>query len=70
MAERQTENALNRDERIELAERIRLAFDTPPEVRAIQDTWLYAAATAEQFFVERAHWLRTRAVSTSPKGSS
>lgn len=53
MTERREENALSEAERLELAERLRLAFDTPPEERMILDTWVYAAATAEQFFVER-----------------
>jgi hypothetical protein len=42
-------------ERLDLAERIRVAFDTPPNERVIQDTWLYAAAMAEQWYVDRAY---------------
>ena len=46
--------ALTHDERLSLAEQIRVAFDTPPDQRVIQDTWLYAAAMAEQWYVDRA----------------
>lgn len=45
--------ALTDDERLALAEQIRVAFDTPPDQRVIQDTWLYAAAMAEQWYVDR-----------------
>lgn len=53
----ENENDLTHEERLALAERLRVAFDTPPDQRMIQDTWLYAAVTAEQFFVDRAHAL-------------
>ena len=53
--------ALTEDERIDLAERIRVAFDTPPDERVVQDTWIYAAAMAEQWYVDREN-LRAAAI--------
>lgn len=49
---------LTKDERRDLARQLRVAFDTPPEQRVIQDTWLYAAAMAEQWYVDRAARVR------------
>lgn len=46
--------ALDYEDRLSLAECIRIAFDTPPDERVIQDSWLYAAAMAEQWYVGRA----------------
>jgi hypothetical protein len=63
LAETAQRVALTDSERLALAERIRIAFDTPPDQRVIQDTWLYAAAMAEQWYVDRAH-------STPPEGST
>ena len=44
--------ALSHDERLSLAEQMRVAFDTPPDQRVIQDTWIYAAAMAEAWYVQ------------------
>lgn len=46
--------ALTHEESLSLAERIRVAFDAQPDQRVIQDTWLHAAAAAEQWYAERA----------------
>lgn len=65
--ERDAAVELTHDERLALAEQIRIAFDTPPDQRVIQDTWLYAAAMAEQWYVDRANRRSTWGLTTSPE---